>query len=226
MADKNRAPTLSAARAAASVAGVLSGLGGITHGIGEALQGNVAPAGIFIMSWTQGPIATNMGGEPAMTLVPNLLATGLLAIVVGLIIIGWSAFFVPRRPGGVVLVLLSIAMLLVGGGFAPPVMGILAGVAGLGVNSPHPWWRRHLPATMRHLFAQAWPWVFAAFVIDAVFLVIGSVLLVYLVGFNNPEVFVSSFLFALVLLLFTIFTGIAYDIRDGERLAGGVATGS
>ncbi len=220
MADNNRFSKFSAARAAASVAGVLSGLGGITHGVGEVLQGNVAPEGIFIMSWTQGPIATNMGGEPAMTLAPNLLVTGLLAIVMGLMIIAWSAFFVPRRWGGLVLILLSIVMLLVGGGFAPPLFGILAGVAGLGINSPHAWWRGHVPATMRRLLAQAWPWIFAACVINGVFLVVGSVLLVYLSGFNNPELFVSSFLLALVLLLLTILTGIAYDIQDKARVAG------
>ncbi len=220
MAGNNRFSNLSAARAAASVAGVLSGLGGITHGVGEVLQGNVAPAGIFIMSWTQGPIATNMGGEPAMTLVPHLLVTGLLATLVGLIIIAWSAFFVPRRWGGLVSVLLSTAMLLVGGGFAPPLIGILAGVAGLGINSPYAWWRSHLSVTTRHLLAQAWPWIFAAFVINGVFLVVGSVLLVYLSGFDNPELFVSSFLFALVLLLLTILTGIAYDIQGEAHVVG------
>jgi hypothetical protein len=64
---------LSAARVVASVFGILAGLGGITHGIGEVLQGNVAASGFGIKSWTQGPIATNMGGEPGLTIVPNLL---------------------------------------------------------------------------------------------------------------------------------------------------------
>lgn len=60
-----------AANIIASIFGVLGGLGGITHGIGETLQGNVVPEGIIINSWTQGPIAANMGGEPGMTIVPN-----------------------------------------------------------------------------------------------------------------------------------------------------------
>ena len=64
MKGKNAITTFSAARIVASVFGMLAGLGGITHGIGEVLQGNVAPSGIWIYSWTQGPIATNMGGEP------------------------------------------------------------------------------------------------------------------------------------------------------------------
>jgi len=62
MRDKNGLTQRNAARIVASIFGVLAGLGGLTHGIGEVLQGNVAPSGIVINSWTQGPIATNMGG--------------------------------------------------------------------------------------------------------------------------------------------------------------------
>ena len=68
----------SAARATALVFGILAGLGGLTHRTGEVLQGSVKPGGIIINSWTQGPIATNTGGEPGMIIVPNLLITGLL----------------------------------------------------------------------------------------------------------------------------------------------------
>lgn len=80
MEGKNALTTISAERLVASIFGVLSGLGGITHGVDETLQGNVAPDGIVINSWTQGAIATNMGGEPAMTIVPNLMVTGILDI--------------------------------------------------------------------------------------------------------------------------------------------------
>ncbi|HAF70118.1 TPA: hypothetical protein DCL37_01955 [Candidatus Acetothermia bacterium] len=135
MKGKNALTTISAARIVASIFGVLAGLGGLTHGIGEALQGNVAPEGIVINSWTQGPIATNMGGEPGMTIVPNLLVTGVLTIIVSLAVIVWSVAFVQRKRGGLILILLSTAMLLVGGGFGPPIMGILAGVAGLGTKT-------------------------------------------------------------------------------------------
>jgi len=136
----------SAARVVAVTFGVLGGIGGIVHGVGETLQGNVAPSGIFFNSWTQGPIATNMGGEPGITIVPSLLVTGILTIIVSIAVIVWSAAFVQRKNGGRVLILLSVAMLLVGGGIGPPIIGILAGIAGLGINSPNTWWRIHLPA--------------------------------------------------------------------------------
>jgi hypothetical protein len=217
MEGKNALTSISAAKVTASIFGVLSGLGGITHGVGEVLQGNVAPDGIIINSWTQGPIATNMGGEPGMTIVPNLLGTGVLTIIVSLAAIIWSVAFVQRKHGGLILILLSIAMLLVGGGFGPPIIGILAGVAGLGINAPYTWWRTHLPVNTRRVLARLWPWVFGICMLNGVFLVIGSVVLVYLFGVNNPDLFTNSFFFVVLSLPLTILIGVAYDIQNGER---------
>lgn len=212
------APTnKSAARIMASTFGFLSGLGGITHGIGEILQGNVTPSGIVINSWTQGPIATSMGGEPAMTVVPNLLVTGLFTIIFSLATIIWSVVFVQSKHGGLVLILLSIVMLLVGAGFAPPILGILAGVAGLGINA-HTWWGTRLLINIQHFLANLWPWVFGVCLINGVFLVVGSIILVYYFELNNPDLFVNSFFFAIVSVLLSIFTGAAYDVQKGNRV--------
>ena len=65
--------TLSAARGRDLVSGILAGLGGLTHGIGEALQGSVKRDRIIINSWTQGPIATNMVDEPGDPVEANRL---------------------------------------------------------------------------------------------------------------------------------------------------------
>ena len=65
-----------------------------------------------------------------MTLVQNFLITGIFAILVSLVVIAWSAMFIQRKNGGLTLILLSILMLLVGGGFIPPLFGIIAGVIG------------------------------------------------------------------------------------------------
>jgi len=205
-----------AARVTASTFGVLAGLGGIWHGIGEVLQGNVAPDGIVIESWTQGPIATNMGGEPGMTVVPNLLITGVLCIVVSLVVVVWAAAFVHRKKGGFALVGLSIVMLLVGGGFGPPLIGILAGIAGTGINAPLTWWRNHLSTKVRQFLAGLWPLVFGICAISGVLLVIGSLILVYFFGVNNPDFFVMNFFFTVLFLILTILTAIAYDIQNSK----------
>ncbi len=216
MRSENALTRVNGARLVATLFGLLAGLGGITHGIGEVLQGNIVPSGIIIDSWTQGPIATNMGGEPAMTIVPNLLVTGLLTIVVSLAILVWAAVFVQRKNGGRILIGLSIVMLLVGGGFGPPIIGILAGAAGTGINAPLTGWRSRLSANVQHLLAKLWPWAFGAAAISGTFLVVGSVILVYVFGLNNDDLFLNSFYFTVLALILTVFMTPVYDNQTSE----------
>ena len=217
MEGKNASTNISAARIAASTFGVLAGLGGLTHGVGEMLQGNIPSNGMFIDSWTQGPIATHMGGDPAMTIIPNLLVTGVLATIVSLATIAWAAAFVQRKHGGTVLILLSIAMLLVGGGFGSPIIGTLAGIAGTSINAPLTWWRTRLAGNAGRFLAQLWPWVFGVAFINGMFLFVGAIILVYAFGWGNEDLYLNSFFFAVVSLLLTIITGVAYDLQLSER---------
>jgi hypothetical protein len=216
MEKKFNSTASGAAKMTTSIFGVLAGLGGLTHGIGEVLQGNVRPDGIIINSWTQGPIATNMGGEPGMTVIPNLLATGIVTILVSLAIVAW-AFLVCDKKGGRILLLLSVILMLVGGGFGPPLIGILAGAAGTMIGAPLTWWRKSLSLNVRGLLAGSWPWVFAIAVANGIFLVIGSVIAVYFFGLNNPDLFTNSFYLSIPLLLATIFIGQAYEAHRREQ---------
>ncbi len=219
MKSKNALTNISAAKATASIFGLLAGLGGLTHGVGEVLQGNVASEELWIYSWTQGPIATNMGGEPGITIIPNLLITGTLTLIVSLLVITWAVAFVQRKSGGWILTFLSIIMLLVGGGIGPPVMGILAGVAGSGIEAPSTWWLKHLPINIQKFIGTLWPWIFGIAVINGVFLVIGSLILVYFFDFNNPQLFTNSFFFAAISLLLMIFSGRAYDMQKRSDMS-------
>jgi len=69
-----------ATRVFASTFGTIMALAGIEHGIGEVLQGSVAPSGVMFPSWSNSAFFRNLAGEPAMTIIPNLLITGALAI--------------------------------------------------------------------------------------------------------------------------------------------------
>jgi hypothetical protein len=217
MQERRSSAHSTAAVLEAAAFGILAGLGAMTHGIGEVLQGSVAPDGLIINSWTQGPIAANLGGEPAMTIVPNLSVTGIVTILLSIAMVVWSIAFVRRRKGGLILLLLSVAVLLTGGGFAPPVIGILAGAAGTGAGGRYSWWRAHLSPGVRAFLARLWPWLFGLCLGTGVFLAVGSVFLVYAFGLNNPDLFSNSFLLAVVLLLLTIVTGVAYDIGKGPH---------
>jgi hypothetical protein len=207
-------PNINASLLMARVWGLLAGIGGLVHGIGEVLQGSAKPVGLIIDSWTEGPIATNMGGEPAVTVVPNLLLAGSLTILVSLAMMVWAAGYADRRNGGRVLVLLAPALLLTGGGFGPPLIGLVAGWAGTGVHAPLRWWREHPLAGPRHLLATSWPWLCAACFVATTVLVIGSLVLVFVFGVDNAGLFTNLFLVAIVLQLLTAVAGFA---RDGQQ---------
>lgn len=119
-------------RVTASILGIFAGIGGgVFHGVGEILQCSVTPNGIYIQAY---PTMQATAGEPAMTLIPNFLLTGILAIIIGIIVTIWAAAFIERKNGGLILILLTIIMLLFGGGIIPPLIGIVGGIIGTRIN--------------------------------------------------------------------------------------------
>ena len=190
---------------------ILAGIGGMVHGIGEALQGNVAPNGIIINSWAEGPIALYMGGEPAMTIVPSLLVTGILTILVSSALIVWAALFSQRRRTGAVTLTLSTLMLLFGGGFGPPIVGMLAGLAGTRITSPLTWWEKRLKGGLGRVLAGAWGPIWLICLANGFFLFVGANVLPYM-GLNQPDWFTTSFFASVLLLPVTTVTGIATDL--------------
>lgn len=214
-----------ACRMTAATFGVLAGLGGITHGIGEVLQGTIPVEGVWLESWTAGPIAEHMGGEPGITVLPTALSAGLITLVLAGSVVVWSIVGPRRHHGGSVLMLLSAGMLLTGGGVGPPVIGMLAGAVGRWGPDRQPGWVRRLPARARRGLARAWPAVFAVASVNAVVLVLGSVVLAYSTDLHLPDLFQASFLLTVVLLLVLLLVAPAHDAEqeDGEPAAGTAA---
>lgn len=140
---------------------MFAGFGGPEHGIFEITRGNARPEGLLIASMGPpcNPEEVWHACEPAMTIVPSFLITGILAIIVGIITMVWAVFFVHRKRGGWVLVLLSIALLLVGGGLFPPMIGIVAGIVGTRINVPV----KRRPTQLAGALAKLWPWALIAF---------------------------------------------------------------
>jgi hypothetical protein len=203
-----------ATRVVVSAFGVLFGLAGIEHGLGEILQGNKAPDAIVFASWPDSALFGILAGEPAMTIVPNLLLTGILAILASLAFLVWVTLFIRRKHGGLVLIALSIVLLLVGGGFGPPVMGILLGLVATRIDAPLKWWRAHLSRGARHVLGALWPWSFVAGLLAWLFLMPGTMVLDYFVGVDNPDLLVPlAFFLALGFLLLTVFAGFARDLQ-------------
>ena len=58
---------------------------GIEHAVGEILQGDVIADEIIIESWPDNELFSIMAGEPAMTVIPNMRVTGIVAVVMSVI---------------------------------------------------------------------------------------------------------------------------------------------
>lgn len=135
--------------------GIYAGIIAIQHGIFEILQGNTAPDALMFNAIGPPcqPEAVWHACFPAMTLIPNLLITGIAVILAGLGMAVWAAGFLRSRQGWLFLGALSVLLLLVGGGFVPVFLGLVAMVTASRLNLPgRPEWR---------IASALWPWSLA-----------------------------------------------------------------
>ena len=89
-----------------------------------------------------------------MSVLPNFMVTGMLTVLLSLGVMVWSVWFLQRKYGGLGLILLSIVLLLFGGGFFPPLIGLIGGAAGMQIH-------RSLggqPGSVTRFSAKLWPW--------------------------------------------------------------------
>lgn len=164
-----------------AVFGALAGLAGIEHGVGEMLQGSGPPPGWVIRSWPEHAAFEALGGEPALTVLPDLLVSGVVTVVVATALGAWAIVGVHRRHAGPLLLGLSLLLLAVGGGFGPPLLGIVLGLgAAWPVVSP-----QHFGAARRSL-ARMWPWALGAGVVGYLGLVPGTLVMHAVWGSTSP----------------------------------------
>ena len=210
----------SATRITVSTLGALAGLSGIEHGLGEVLQGNVAPPGIVFQSWPNSELFGILNGEPAMSLVPNMLVTGILAIIISSVFLVWAAAFIERTHGGLILILLSIAVLLVGGGFGPFLLGLVLGLTATRINALRCGQGSRVPASLRQFLDRLWPWLYGADLIAWLMLFLGWPLAGLMPGVAGSDAVIvplcTTIAVAFGLLLLLVAAGLA---RDGLRQA-------
>ena len=199
-----------ATRIIAASFGIFAGFGGLEHVYFEMLQGNVRPESIMIASMGAPCVPEEIWHvcEPAMTIIPNFLVTGILAMVLGLVTMVWAAAFVQRQPGGTILALLSFGLLLFGGGIFPPVIGIIGGVVGTRINTP----LQKQPAPVWVMLAKLWPWTIVVFFVW----LFGQ----FVIGYFFNEFLMESGLLIPVLILgllvVSILAGYGHDIIQQE----------
>jgi hypothetical protein len=196
----------SALRITSSTLGLYAGLLAIQHGIFEILQGPLVPGGVMIQAIGAPcqPESVWHACYPALTIIPNLLISGIAAVIVGLGVLIWAAIFIQRQHAGLILAVLSLCMLLVGGGFVPLFIGMVASVSASRLHeSIKP------PRAGLRWLARLWPWTLL--LMAAWFP--GSWLLGYF--FSQTMLALSGFLFlffSVGLPVLTAFSGYAADL--------------
>ena len=192
--------------------GIAAGIAGIEHGYFEILQGDSRPESLMIASMGPPCEPTEIWNacEPAMTIIPNFLVTGILAIFFGLAILIWSVAFIQRKNAGVVLILLSMALLLFGGGLFPPLIGIVGGIAGLKINKSL---GDKQPGRILQLTTRLWPWPLVIFMIW----VLGQ----WVVGYFFNDFMQQAMYFGVILILamlpLSVMTAYAFDLQSTRR---------
>ncbi len=191
--------------------GSIVALAGFEHGLGELLQGPVAPESIMILSWPDSPFYRSLGGEPAMTLVPNLAVSGLLTMALSAALFVWVMFLVAKPYSAGVIAGLSVALLLVGGGFGPPVLGLMLAAAATRVRSPLAWWRERCPAAVRRSLSTAWPFLLAGSMAAWLAGLFGVAALDYFLHFESVAFTVGLLGTAFLLLPLALLSSMARD---------------
>jgi len=191
-----------------AIMGAIMGAAGIEHGVGEFLQGNIAPDSVMIQSWPHSAFFQSLGGEPALTVLPNLRLTGLLAIGFSLLYTVWAIYFAQSKHNRWILMLLAIPMLLFGAGIFPPVLGLLIGAAASAFRSPV---RQKLVGGVGRFLGLSWGWILAACCLSWLALFPGVAVLNYFFGVNSVPLTLAMMITAILFLFLAYWSSIQHD---------------
>jgi hypothetical protein len=191
--------------------GIIAGLAGLEHGYFEFLQGDVPPPGLVFPSMGPPCVPEQVWNacEPAVTILPSLGAAGVLTVLLGLLIILWSAFFIQSKYGGIVLIMLSALLLPAGGGVFPPIIGLIGGIAGMQVNNPI----TKEPGGVTRFAAKLWPWPLVIFLVW----VLGQWVIGYFFNDFLKSIMGYGLLLILSMLPLSVYCAYAHDVVQSIR---------
>jgi len=196
------------------VLGLLAAINAVDHGIGAITQGPGAPADPVYGSWAHVDAFDPLGGEPALTVIPDLLVSGLVTVMAAVALGAWVTLWPTRRHSGPVILGLALLLLLVGGGFGPPLLGFVVGLLAMRIGST----RSRPVGSVTRFISRLWPWPLAIAAFCFLGLVPGTALL-YAVGVDS-----DGLVTALIVGAFTA-TGLAvWSARARDRVVAVVPT--
>ena len=211
---------LNATRVTATTIGVFFGLfSGMNHGFFEFLQGNTPTDELVINAIGEAQRFWVEGTEPALTIIPNFMITGIASMIVGLAIIIWSLWFLPGKYGRTVFLGLFILSFLVGGGIGQVAFFIPAWAFATRMNKPLTWWRKVLPQSTWPFLSKLWV---VTLVLATISISIGLEMAIFgfSPGLTDPEsIQNTALLFVLssaILYIVTFIAGFGHELRRME----------
>jgi len=205
----------------ATTIGVFFGLfSGVNHGFFEFLQGYKPTGGLVINAIGEAQRFWVGGTEPAFTLIPNFMITGIVSVIVGLAIVIWSIWFLPGKYGRIVFLGLFVLSFLVGGGIGQAFFFIPAWAFATRMDKPLTWWRKVFPRNTWLFLSRLW---IAALVLATIVMLIGLEMAIfgYFPGITDPETLQNTnmiFVFGSVLLFVISFiAGFGHELQRMDQ---------
>ena len=115
----------------------------------------------------------------------------------------WTVWFIQRRHAGWVQMALAVLLLLFGGGFFPPIIAFVGGLAGIRINRP----MNGKPHDLIRFTARLWPWPLVIFLVWAV----GQFPFGYFFNDLLKSIMVFGVLVILGSLVLSVYTAYAHD---------------
>lgn len=200
-----------------SAIGVIFGFGGMSHGFFETLQGNTHTNSFIINAIGPTHQMWEHGNEPAFTIIPNFLVTGLLAMIIGLIIVMFSLKFMHMRYASSIFLVLFVMLFLVGGGIGQVIFFTYGWMLATRIHKPLNFSRKILSMNFRRVIGYIWrPSLILSTLCIIFSLEIAS--FGFVPGINDPKILSNIMLISLAIGLFALILStlgaIANDIQN------------
>lgn len=98
------------------------------------------------------------GGESAFALIPNFHIAGIIATLLGLVVIVWSIRFMQSQHGPTVFLSLGVASFLTGGGVEQILLFTLTWGVATRIGASPAFRRGLIPHSKRKPASRMWPW--------------------------------------------------------------------
>lgn len=209
--EEPRAPEITGAQATPTVVtvlGLVAAFAGVEHRVGELTQPSRDPGSIVIESWPHVDAFEVLSGEPAMTLIPDLRVSGTVTIIASVALAWWAVRARAHRRDGLVLAALCVLLLLVGGGFGPPLLGLFLSTALIRAASVG---RGVRPGRARRLLGPRWRPLLVLSTTSFLALFPGTVLLRWWAGFDATWLAAVLGPLALASMILTLVAALSRD---------------